>query len=384
MRPSGPRTIGVLIVLSLVLAGVAFVVGYNVRSPAQVQARTKAPAPSLVTAPVRVSRAAITLVLRGTVTIAGTEVIEPPSSVSGDLPVVTASPYAYGSQVGAGDAVVAVANHPVIVMPGNIPAYRSLAYGDSGPDVAELQAALGLVGLSVGNDQAGSYGLGTAAAVAALYRRAGYAPPLVSAMVRAATGKPRVERLASVPLGEVVFVAHLPGRVLAAARVGSILKAGKPAAVLGTGAALIPITVNANEASLIRPGDSAFASQDVSGRALPGRISAVTRSRNATNTGAPRYVVTFVPDNEAAAGSLAGKNLAVTVRLRAHSTDTTTVPDAAVVTNASGRSYVIVLSHGKQRPVRVRVRLSYQGVDVVSPVGGALRNGETVVLGSGA
>ena len=384
MRPSGPRTIGVLLVVSLVLAAVAFVVGYNVRSPAQVQARTRPPAPSVVTAPVRVTRAAITLVLRGTVTIAGTEVIAPPSTAGGDLPVVTASPYGYGSQVGAGDAVIAVANHPVIVMPGNIPAYRTLAYGDSGPDVAELQAALALVGLPAGNDPSGSYGLGTAAAVAALYRRAGYAAPLVPATVRAATGRPRVEQLPSVPLGEVAFVAHLPGRVLAAARAGSTLKAGKPAAVLGTGAALIPISVNANEALLIRPGDRAFASQDASGRALQGRIRAVTRSRNATSTGAPRYVVTFVPYNEAAAGSLAGKNLAVTVRLRAHSTDTTTVPDAAVVTNASGRSYVVVLSHGKQRAVRVRVRLSDQGVDVVSPVGGALRNGETVVLGSGA
>lgn len=384
MRWSGPRTLAGVVVVSLLLAVAAFVAGYDVRSPAQVQARTRPPVPSLLTAPVRVATAAVSVVLRGTVTIAGSEAVPAPAPAGGELPVVTASPYGYGSLVAAGDAVVAVANHPVFVLAGAIPAYRTLVYGDSGPDVAQLQAALEQVGLSVGADQSGTYGLGTAAAVAALYGRAGYKAPLVPAVVSVTGARRHVEQLASLPLGAVVFLSGLPGRVLRAPRVGSVLKAGRPAVLLGTGAALIRMAVNSNQASLIRPGDRASAAQDSGGGALQGRIASVRRARAAAGTGAPRYVATFVPYDEPAAEALAGKNLAVTVKLRAHGSATTTVPVAAVVTNASGRSYVTVLAGGRQQQVRVLVRLSYQGVDIVTPVGGRLGDGELVVLGSGS
>ena len=47
-----------------------------------------------------------------------------------------------GDEVGCGDVLYRVNDHPVLLLCGSTPAYRSLAKGDSGPDVAELNANL--------------------------------------------------------------------------------------------------------------------------------------------------------------------------------------------------------------------------------------------------
>jgi multidrug efflux pump subunit AcrA (membrane-fusion protein) len=47
-----------------------------------------------------------------------------------------------GDEVGCGDVLYRVDDHPVVLLCGSTPAYRSLSEGDSGPDVAELNANL--------------------------------------------------------------------------------------------------------------------------------------------------------------------------------------------------------------------------------------------------
>ena len=47
-----------------------------------------------------------------------------------------------GDRVGYGDVLYRVDDHPVLLLCGSTPAYRSLSEGDSGPDVAELNANL--------------------------------------------------------------------------------------------------------------------------------------------------------------------------------------------------------------------------------------------------
>jgi hypothetical protein len=65
----------------------------------------------------------------------------------------------------------------MFVLLGSVPAWRNLTPGQSGPDVAELQNALSLLGYYDGADQAGYFGAATGDAVSAFYAHLGYTAP---------------------------------------------------------------------------------------------------------------------------------------------------------------------------------------------------------------
>ena len=158
--------VGAVLALTVVVGVVAFLIGRGVSTPAQQAARAKAPAASVLTAPVVLTHARTTVVLRGTLTDGGAISVGVPGDLSGDLAVVTAVATAPGAQVADGSLIAAVAGRPVFVMRGQIPAYSAMSYGSTGIEVNELQAGLEAAGFSVGFDTAGTYGAGTAAAVA--------------------------------------------------------------------------------------------------------------------------------------------------------------------------------------------------------------------------
>ena len=106
----------------------------------------KPPAASLLTAPVVLTHARTTVVLRGTLTDGGAISVGVPGDLSGDLPVVTAVATAPGAHVADGSLIAAVAGRPVFVMQGRIPAYSMMGYGSTGVEVTELQAGLEAAG----------------------------------------------------------------------------------------------------------------------------------------------------------------------------------------------------------------------------------------------
>ena len=67
-------------------------------------------------------------------------------------PVVTRLQVHRGNEVHAGDVLAAVADRPVIVLPGRIPAFRTVLPGDRGSDVGELQRAMSSIGFSSSPD----------------------------------------------------------------------------------------------------------------------------------------------------------------------------------------------------------------------------------------
>ena len=73
--------------------------------------------------------------------------------------------------------ILEVAGRPVILLPGELPVYRTLRAGVSGPDVTQLKAALLALGIDPGNAGANAYDAGVAAAVRELYSRVGYPAP---------------------------------------------------------------------------------------------------------------------------------------------------------------------------------------------------------------
>jgi HlyD family secretion protein len=178
--------------------------------------------------------------------------------------VVTGLPVRAGDKVRAGQVVAEVSGRPVLVLPGEVPAYRDILPGARGADVAQLQNALTNLGYGIGDDVNGLYGAGTKAAVVAVYAEIGYevtttgpddvervraaarrvrdATDILHAAVRETPGSqsPSVATArqavtdavgglaalvastgVTVPYGEVVFVPKLPARVDAVqARVG--------------------------------------------------------------------------------------------------------------------------------------------------------------------
>jgi hypothetical protein len=386
---AGPRVLGVLVGVAMIAAAVAFFVGRGFRSPAQIAAASQPPPPSVITAPVRGSSSPITTVLRGTLAESRQISVAAPSDLDGDLPVVTAAPVPAGAVAGNGTVLMGVAGQPVIALDGQVPAYRTLAYADDGVDVSQLQSALASLGISDNGDTPGHYGIGTAAAVAELYEHAGYAPVTAQAVVvtnsPAGRERSRVERLATVPLGQVVFLSDLPARVIRVPPLGARLAPGAEAVELGSGQLSIDLKVDANLASILKNGDKGRASSNLSAASFSGRIVRIAKLAEAAgSTAAPEYAITFVPTDEDDAASLAGQSLVVRVSLAARSTGNFLVPVAAVVTDASGRSSVTVVSHRKQTSVSVRPLLSDGGSEVVDPEHGRLRAGEQVMVGTDA
>lgn len=119
-----------------------------------------------------------TLVFRADVDSAAPLSVPAPTLPTGDLPIATAVNVKAGGTLSAGEVIGAVAGRPVIAMSGAIPMYRSLQQGDTGGDVAELQAGLRALGYPTASDPSGTYGAGTAAAVSRLYGNKGFQPIL--------------------------------------------------------------------------------------------------------------------------------------------------------------------------------------------------------------
>ncbi len=384
---AGPRVLAAGVTIAVCAAVVAFFVGRGLRSPSQIAAASRPPSPSLITAPIHRDSTPIAALLRGTLLASAHTAVSAPSDLGGDLPVVTAAPAATGSEARNGTVLMGVAGEPVIALTGAVPAYRTMAYGDSGPDVRELQSALEALGLSVGNDPSGQYGLGTANAVAELYQDSGYTP--VTAPVAISTtnskGEPKAKRehLATVPLGQAVFLPDLPAQVTKAPRIGQRLTPTATAIELGSGQLSISLRVNSNLAGLLKVGNRGRATSDLSSAWFTGRIEHVAKVKQSLDSiAAPQYDVTFVPVKETNAARLLGQSLAVRIALHAQSTGKLVVPVAAVVTNAAGRSSVIIVRHGKQLEVAVRPIISYGGSEVITPIGNRLHAGEQVIVGT--
>lgn len=174
-----------------------------VQSPSQAAADTRAPRPSVITAPVTRQVLRSTIVLRGvfgdgkTVQVAPTAVAATANNPGGAAMVVTGVFTAPGKQVRAGQPMLEYSGRPVFLLPGRIPAYRDLLPGETGKDVLQLQQALTSLGYHVQGDSPGTFGAGTKSALSRLYRSMGYPVPVTGQATAAAvkTAQQQVDQL---------------------------------------------------------------------------------------------------------------------------------------------------------------------------------------------
>jgi peptidoglycan hydrolase-like protein with peptidoglycan-binding domain len=265
----------------------------------------------------------------------------------------------------------------VFVLRGTYPAYRNLSPGESGPDVAQLQANLQALGYSTGTDTSGSFGAGTSAAVAAFYKNIGYSPP-------PASGGPKSHGV-MVPTSEFFFVPSFPASVAAlGAHVGG--SASGSLVTLSMGRPAIKAQLNPADSGLVHPGMHVVITDPVDGKTRKGRVVSVSQSAKTKGSiSGGIYLPMKIHPSKPLPAAMIGQNLSLSIT-GAHSNGAVlTVPEAAVFASADGGTYVSkVTGANSQEKVAVHVGLTGAGLVQVTPLqAGALKSGTAVVIGQG-
>lgn len=365
-------------------------------TPEEVAAHAAAPMPSLITVPVRVERLAERQQLPCTVAPRSrADVAVRVAPDVGDA-IVTALPLLPGADVTEGSVVLEVSGRPVFAISGELPTYRDLAVGSSGPDVVQLQQALKRLGLLDASLTEGTLGAETAQAVVRLYEAAGYVP-LPSAVASGAS-LPSDDSI-RVPREELAPIRELPAVVgpLSIAR-------GSP----GDGGA-IPIqsrdlvarcevlpeamqaVLAASGHELVLADGSRLAATASDGSTwLDGTAPPSENYGTGTDDPAPpldpavgnRWFVTVTPaDTSPPATLVAGSAATVEFVSALAPAEGPVVPASALWTRSDHQVFVTVVADGVETDVQVSVLFESQGSALVRVIGaGALEAGDEVAV----
>lgn len=174
---AGARLVALIAAVAVVSLLVGVAIMQFIVSPAELAARTEAPEAGPVTALVEERVIENIITTRGEVTYADPVQVTIDTSSTDGRPIVTGQVPEVGKILEAASVALEVTGRPVIVLPGELPAYRSLSIGMSGPDVYQLKQALAALGYWAGDPDSDVFQWDTATAVGELYSRAGYSAP---------------------------------------------------------------------------------------------------------------------------------------------------------------------------------------------------------------
>ena len=381
------RNILLAIVALAVIASVGgLLVSTTIKSPAEQAAETAAPGLTRLTAPVQYTVIHNIVQANGVIT-------KPPqiSSLSSGgggggggaagggnaQQVVTKIFKPPGSFVAPGNVIIEVAGQPFFVFQGTVPAYRDMAPGESGSDVAQLQAGLEGLGYSIGADTSGVYGGGTAAAVAAFYHSLGYTPPTVQ-------GGPKAGRGAEIPLSEIMFVPRFPAQVVKlGGGVGAVVSGSLVTLSLGSPA--VKGQLNPAYGSLVRPGMHVTITAQGSPAVVHGIIKSVVTKAQTSNsiTGGLYYPMHIKLRHPLPPSMGPGQNVILSIQAAQSNGPMLAVPEAALFGGQDGRDYVSKVT-GPNAATRVAVTVVTTGdglVGIRPDQPGALKQGDQVVTG---
>lgn len=176
----GHRVIWLIAVVAVLSLASGVLLSRFIQSPGDAAAKAQPPAAGLITVPVENRVIANDVTMRADILYdEAVDVSIETGEISGAA-VVTGKVPEVGTELTAASILLEIAGRPVIALPGDLPAYRSLRVGVSGPDVLQLKQALASLGLEPGDVASDNYDARTAAAVDKLYVMAGYPSPAPS------------------------------------------------------------------------------------------------------------------------------------------------------------------------------------------------------------
>jgi multidrug efflux pump subunit AcrA (membrane-fusion protein) len=378
-----------------------------VKSPAQLAADTAPPSPTITTSPVVSQVLTSSVQMRGVVYPAAEYAVyaSAPSSSSSDSSSSSGESQAYvsklhvatGDTVSNGEQLAEIDGAPLFALTGTVPAWRDLTPGESGPDVTELQDALAALGYYDNGDTAGYFGPATEDAVASYYEHLGYTPP--------SSG--------GIPASDVVFLPSLPATVLAvngatgqqpgqpflelSAKDTLALTGELPPAYAGQVKTGLQVSIYdevtgihasgtvgelGTETSTVPTGNVVDIGEPASSSSSSTSSSSSSSSSGSSTSASAVFIPLAVDFSKPLPAALNGENVLVTVDTGQTEGPVLAVPVAAIVTSASGTSYVTVVgTQGAQAQIPVTPGISENGYVQVTPTThGALAAGDNVVV----
>jgi peptidoglycan hydrolase-like protein with peptidoglycan-binding domain len=277
-----------------------------------------------------------------------------------------------GEEIACGEVLYRVDDKPVLLLCGSTPAYRSLSQGDSGPDVAELNAdlvQLGYASRAQLDPSSGSFGSETAAALERLQAKLGE------------------DRTGSLDLGQAVF---LPERVRIASVHGVLGGAARPGAQVAQATSdtlEVQVALAPSQQGEVKPGDAAQITlpdnRSVAGRVdRLGRVAQVPAGQDAGAGAGDATIPAYLNlDHPAEARGLDRAPVEVEIATRGVE-NALSVPVTAIVGRSGGGFAVeVVRADGRREPVAVTLGLFDTAGGRVQ-VAGDLRVGDRVAVPS--
>jgi hypothetical protein len=275
-----------------------------------------------------------------------------------------------GDQIGCGGVLYRVNNKPVVLLCGSTPAYRALSQGDSGPDVAELNANLVDLGYATRaqlDPSSGSFSFETASALEKLQAKLGDDQTRSLALGRA------------VFLPESVRIANVAGELGASARPGVQVMSATSDTLE------VQLALDPSQQGEVKKGDRAQitlpGNKSVTGKVdRLGRVAEVPAGQN-TGAGAATIPAYISLDNPEQARGLDRAPVQVEITTKGVE-NALNVPVTAIVGRSGGGFAVEFVGAGGRREL-VAVKLGlFDTAGGRVQVEGDLRVGERVVVPS--
>jgi len=276
-----------------------------------------------------------------------------------------------GDKVDCGAVLYRVDDRPVLLLCGSTPAYRSLSEGDSGPDVAQLNANLVHLGYATRaqlDPSSDRFSSETASALEKLQSKLGE------------------DRTGSLDLGQAVFLSESVRIATVTGELGVSARPGAQVAQATSDTLEVQVALDPSQQGAVKTGDRAqitLSSNDsVTGRVdRLGRVAQVPAGQDENAGGAtiPAYI--SLDDPEQARGL---DKAPVQVEITTEGVESAlSVPVTAIVGRSGGGFAVeVVRAGGRRELVSVKLGLFDTAGGRVQVVQGDLRQGDHVVVPS--
>ncbi|MEV3937731.1 hypothetical protein AB0K52_17330 [Glycomyces sp. NPDC049804] len=414
---------GVLALALIGATGTAWYFAMQAQTPAQRAEEAAEPEDSVITVRVDQDQLIETLEFDAVFKRTGDFSVPAPAAPEGiETALASKIPLEVGDEVKAGTVILEVSGRPMIALEGDVPAYRDLTEGDTGPDVKQLQLALQQL---YGTPQTGTFDARTVADVKKLYDNVGYDHATKSEEVATeGTGEEdtaggdegaegdtggdentgggqaaTVERVV-VPSSEVVFLPDLPMQVSKInAQQSAPVGTDQPVMVLASGDWKLEAKLDEETAAELSKenvelefGDGPMEGQEVGEFELEVREEAAEQDDSGYYEGeegeqqtqeVTYAVFAFDAEKLEEVEELVPEDEQEVTLVKARSAeDALIVPLSALWTDGEGRTMLTVLEDegGKERHVEVKVTLRHDGRGVVEPVEGELAKDDEVVI----